>query len=191
MGSVNAAGSWSGRSAGTRAPAGRSCFITPAVLVRLGPAKPAGYAVAIEFYHLGTGGAGTPLNGLAVDQYGLAYALGSHQVGDPNGRPGHTKWVIPAWIVAEYSDVAQAPGIPAAQLAAARKALSCGTLAELDQATQAPLTASRFAIELPSLTDPDRFPLPPCPGPREGTLPLGTSLAGAPRACRPPEPSTG
>jgi arabinofuranosyltransferase len=103
------------------------------------------YPVAVALYHLGIGGAGTPLDGLVVDQYGLAYALGSHQVGDPNGRPGHTKWVIPAWILAEYSNVTQAPGIPAAQLAAARKALSCSTLAELDQATQAPLTVSRFA----------------------------------------------
>jgi len=102
------------------------------------------YSVAITFSLLGIGGAGTPLDGLVVDQHGLAYALGSHQVGDPNGRPGHTKWVIPAWIVAEYSNVTQAPGIPAAQLAAARKALSCGPLAELDQATQAPLTAGRF-----------------------------------------------
>ena len=102
------------------------------------------YSVAITVGLLGIGGAGTPLDGLVVDQHGLAYALGSHQVGDPNGRPGHTKWVIPAWIVAEYSNVTQAPGIPAAQLAAARKALSCGPLAELDQATQAPLTASRF-----------------------------------------------
>jgi arabinofuranosyltransferase len=75
----------------------------------------------------------------------LTRDLGSHQAGDRGGRPGHTKWVIPAWIVAEYSNVTQAPGIPAAQLAAARKALSCGTLAELDQATQAPLTASQIA----------------------------------------------
>jgi arabinofuranosyltransferase len=108
------------------------------------PLSQPGYSVAVEFYRLGTGGAGTPLDGLVVDQYGLAYALGSHQVGDPNGRPGHTKWVIPAWVVAEYSNVTQAPGIPAAQLAAAREALSCGTLSELDQATQAPLTASQF-----------------------------------------------
>ena len=103
-----------------------------------------GYSVGIGVYILGTGGAGTPLNGLVVDLHGLAYALGSHLVGDPNGRPGHTKWVDPAWIVAEDSNVTQAPGIPAAQLAAARKALSCGKLAELDQATQAPLTVSRF-----------------------------------------------
>jgi arabinofuranosyltransferase len=118
------------------------------------PGTPAGYAavplsrpsypVALAFSLLGQGGAGTPLDGLVVDQHGLSYALGSHLVGDPNGRPGHAKWAVPAWIVAEYSDVTQAPGIPAAQLAAARKALSCGALAELDQATQAPLTIGRF-----------------------------------------------
>jgi arabinofuranosyltransferase len=109
------------------------------------PLSRPGYPVAVTAYILGTWGAGTPLDGLVVDMHGLAYGLGSHLVGDPNGRPGHAKWVDPAWVVAEYSDVTQAPGIPAAQLAAARKALSCGSLAELGQATAAPLTASRFA----------------------------------------------
>ena len=104
------------------------------------------YSVTVTVSILGTGGAGTPLDGLVVDQHGLSYALGSHLVGDPNGRPGHAKWAVPAWIVAEYSNVTQAPGIPAAQLAAARKALSCGPLAELDQAVQAPLTVRRFAM---------------------------------------------
>ena len=103
------------------------------------------YSVAVTVTILGAGGAGTPLDGLVVDQHGLSYALGSHLVGDPNGRPGHAKWAVPAWIVAEYSNVTQAPGIPAAQLAAARKALSCGPLAELDQAVHAPLTVSQFA----------------------------------------------
>ena len=70
------------------------------------------YSVALAFSLLGQGGAGTPLNGLVVDQRGLSYALGSHLVGDPNGRPGHTKWAIPTWIVAQYSDVTQAPGYP-------------------------------------------------------------------------------
>ena len=102
------------------------------------------YPVAVAVYALGTPGAGAPLDGLVVDQYSLAYALGSHQAVGPGGRPGHTKWVNPAWIVAEYSNVTRAPGIPAAQLAAAREALSCGPLAELDQATQAPLTVGRF-----------------------------------------------
>jgi arabinofuranosyltransferase len=102
------------------------------------------YTVATVAVYLGTEGAATPLDGLVVDQRGLSYALGSHQVGAPNGRPGHTRKVSPVWIVAEYSDVTQAPGMPAAQLAAARRALSCGGLAQLDQATRAPLTFGRF-----------------------------------------------
>ena len=109
------------------------------------PLSRPGYPVAVAVSILGAGGAGTPLDGLVVDQHGLSYALGSHLVADRGGRPGHAKWALPAWIVAEYSGVTQAPGVPAAQLAAARKALSCGPLAELDQATQAPLTASQFA----------------------------------------------
>ncbi len=116
------------------------------------------YSVAIAFSLLGTGGAGTPLDGLVVDQHGLAYALGSHQVGDPNGRPGHTKWVIPAWIVAEYSNVTQAAGIPASRMSPPRaSAPSCGPLAELDQATHAPPTgqpgsATNFRLHSLTLT---------------------------------------
>jgi arabinofuranosyltransferase len=128
---------------------------TPASWYVAVPLSRTRYPVAATFYILGTGGAGTPLDGLVVDMHGLSYAVGSHQVGDPNGRPGHTKWVAAAWVVAEYSDVTQAPGIPPAQLAAARKALSCGTLAELDQATQGPLTVSRLVASFfhsPALT---------------------------------------
>jgi arabinofuranosyltransferase len=113
------------------------------------------YPVAIVVYILGAWGAGTPLDGLVVDQRGLSYALGSHVTGTPDGRPGHTRFISPAWIAAEYSNVTKAPGIPATQLTAARKALSCGALAELDQATQAPLTIDRFVSSFfhsPSLT---------------------------------------
>jgi arabinofuranosyltransferase len=112
------------------------------------PLSRPGYAVADVATFLGAAGAGTPLDGLVVDQQGLSYALGSHQDALPDSRPGHTRWVWPAWIVAEYSNVSTAPGIPAVQIAAARKALSCGALAELDQATQAPLTAGRFVSNL-------------------------------------------
>jgi arabinofuranosyltransferase len=108
------------------------------------PLSRPGYPVAVVASLLGSAGAGTPLDGLVVDQHGLSYSLGSHQPGDPNGRPGHAKFAWAAWIVAEYSNVTTAPEIPDGQLAAARKALSCGALAELDQATQAPLTAGRF-----------------------------------------------
>lgn len=147
LGPANAAGSleWT---ISRDARSGRAVLLyqvaqwTPYVSVPLSRSR---YPVAVTGYILGSWGAGTPLDGLVVDMHGLSYALGSHLVGDPNGRPGHAKWVTPAWVVAEYSDVTQAPGIPAAQLAAARKALSCGPLAELDQATQGPLTAGRFA----------------------------------------------
>jgi len=112
------------------------------------PLNRPGYSVATAQYLLGTAGAGTPLDGLVVDQRGLSYALGSHEIGDPNARPGHTRWVTPVWIVADYSNVTSAPGIPAAQLAAARKAISCGKLPQLNQATAAPLTAGRFVSNI-------------------------------------------
>lgn len=102
-----------------------------------------GYPVGVDTIILGTWGAGTPLDGLVVDLHGLSSPLGSHLISS-GGRVGHKKLLPTLWTVAEYSDVTQAPGIPAAQLAAARKALSCGALAELDQATRAPLTFGRF-----------------------------------------------
>jgi arabinofuranosyltransferase len=103
-----------------------------------------GYSVADVVYILGSGGAGTPLDGLVVDLRGLSYALASHTVGNPDARPGHAIFISSAWIVAEYSDAATARGVPAGELAAARAALSCGRLAELNQATQAPLAFGRF-----------------------------------------------
>ena len=139
--------------------------------------------------HPGTGGAGTPLDGLVVDQRGLAYALGSHLVGDPNGRPGHTKWAIPAWVVAEIQRLRRTPAGPAAQLAAARKALSCGPLAELDRATQAPLTASRFAANFFHSLTLTTFRFSPDPGAAERLL--RTPFAGAPERGGKPRAATG
>jgi arabinofuranosyltransferase len=172
MGSANAKGSleWL---ISRDARSGRAVLLyqvtqwSPYVSVPLGRPR---YPVAVTAYILGTWGAGTPPGGLVVDMHGLAYAVGSHLVGDPSGRPGHAKWVDPAWVVAEYSDVTQAPGIPAAQLAAARKALSCGSLAELDQATQAPLTASRFASNFVHALTLTTFRFSPDPGTAEREL---------------------
>ena len=73
------------------------------------PLSRPGYPVAVAAYILGTYGAGVPLNGLVVDQIGLAYPLGSHLL-PTRRRPGHTKFVPSLWIVAEYSDVTKAPG---------------------------------------------------------------------------------
>jgi len=109
------------------------------------------YRIAITGYILGTWGAGTPLDGLVVDTTGIRAGLAPDR--RPQRLPRPQQEGPPVWIVAEYSDATTAPGIPAAQLAAARKALSCGALAELDQATQAALTLHRFVSNfLHSLT---------------------------------------
>jgi hypothetical protein len=45
------------------------------------------YPVAVVAYLLGSAGAGTPLDGLIVDQRGLSYALAAHVVGAPKRPP--------------------------------------------------------------------------------------------------------
>ncbi len=106
------------------------------------PARPIGVAGDI----LGTLGAQTPLDGLVVDIHGLSYALGSHLEPRTSGRVGHNKTVAPAWIVAQYttSDAASALGLRQTDIAAARRAINCGDLRELLQATTAPMSWHRF-----------------------------------------------
>jgi arabinofuranosyltransferase len=103
-----------------------------------------GWPVGIEGDILGTLGAQTPLNGLVVDIHGLSYALGSHLEPRPGGRIGHDKTADPVWIVAEYTTADTVPGIDPMTIAAARKALDCGDLRTLHQATTAPLSWNRF-----------------------------------------------
>jgi arabinofuranosyltransferase len=102
------------------------------------------YTIEMPGEILGTLGAVLPLNGLVIDQHGLSYALGAHFTADPTGRVGHAKTAPLVWIIAEYSKVSAAPGIDPGQLAAARTALSCGALADLDASSQAPMTFGRF-----------------------------------------------
>ena len=98
---------------------------------------------------LGYNGIVTPLNATAVDPLGPAYPLAAHQARPPGstaGRSGQDKPLDPAWIVADYTD----PGTPLpqgldpARVAAARHALSCGRLAELQRSVRAPMTPDRF-----------------------------------------------
>ena len=98
---------------------------------------------------LGNNGIVMPLDGTSVDTLGLAYPLAAHQeraVRRTAGRSGHEKPVDAAWIVADYTD----PGTPVpagldpARVAAARQALRCGGLAELQASVRGPLTFDRF-----------------------------------------------
>jgi arabinofuranosyltransferase len=105
--------------------------------------------MAGAFGLLGNNGIVMPLDGTSVDTLGLAYPLAAHQAREgvrTAGRAGHEKPLDPAWIVADWTD----PGTPVpagvdpAAVAAARHALNCGELAELQASVRDPLTPERF-----------------------------------------------
>jgi arabinofuranosyltransferase len=81
-----------------------------------------------------------------VDHSGLADPLASRLQLASRGRPGHEKGLPMAWIIARFGDPgAPVPaGIPAADVEAARRALDCGPLRELQDATTDHLTVGRF-----------------------------------------------
>ncbi|MPQ97744.1 hypothetical protein GB931_07380 [Modestobacter sp. I12A-02628] len=84
-----------------------------------------------------------------VDVYGLTDPVAAHLEAPPPGRPGHEKRLPAAWLLARYGSPELArvsgPGLPdAADVAAARVALTCGAAAELVEATSAPLSWTRF-----------------------------------------------
>jgi arabinofuranosyltransferase len=94
-----------------------------------------------------------------VDLFGLADPITSRMRLRARGRPGHEKHQpgVRAWTVARFADPA-APlpaGLSPEGVAAARAALQCGALRELDGALHEPLTWRRFLRNValaPSLT---------------------------------------
>ncbi|MCP3798316.1 hypothetical protein NLX83_03500 [Allokutzneria sp. A3M-2-11 16] len=102
----------------------------------LGPNRP--HRVGMVWQMLGSAGAVTPLDQLAIDPIGLSYPLAAHlELTDRNGRVGHEKMLPRVWISADY-------GMPTKENEAARRALSCGDLAELQESVRAPMTWERF-----------------------------------------------
>jgi len=98
---------------------------------------------------LGTGGAVAPLDGLVVDTLGLANPLGARITPFGTGGVGHEKQLPWWWTLADVADPAHddpspVGGVPTAEIRAARRALTCGALAELRASTRDPLTWSRF-----------------------------------------------
>lgn len=76
-----------------------------------------------------------------IDQLGLGDPLASRVHLKGRGRPGHEKELPYAWIVARLSGPHEGED---AAVAAARHAMSCDVLSELDRATRAPLDVSLF-----------------------------------------------
>ncbi|MFC4036344.1 hypothetical protein ACFO3J_33600 [Streptomyces polygonati] len=124
-------------------PGGRNGFASLPLAHRFGARTAASYDL------LGYNGVVTPLADASVDPLGLAYPLAAHQARTARrtaGRSGHEKPLDPAWIIADYTDPGAAlpPGLDPARVRAARHALTCGPLAELQSSVRAPLTPSRF-----------------------------------------------
>ncbi|SEN58882.1 hypothetical protein SAMN05216267_100722 [Actinacidiphila rubida] len=124
-------------------PAGGSRFVSLPLAARFRTRLAGSYPL------LGYNGIVTPLDATSVDPLGLAYPLAAHQeraAGGTGGRSGHGRGLDPAWIVADYTD----PGTPlpagfdARRVQAARHALSCGPLAELQHSVRAPMTPGLF-----------------------------------------------
>jgi arabinofuranosyltransferase len=83
------------------------------------------------------------------DGYGLASDLAAHSVSIPGGRPGHSKWLVASWEIADAGrgDVAtdgQPHVFDPAEIDAARKALRCPDVQDVLASTRTPLTFSRF-----------------------------------------------
>jgi arabinofuranosyltransferase len=80
-----------------------------------------------------------------IDNIGLANPLASRLQLAARGRPGHEKSLPLPWHIARFADPAAAvPDGAQSEVEAARRALGCGPLRELQAATTDRLTISRF-----------------------------------------------
>ncbi len=80
------------------------------------------------------------------DSYSLANPIGSHTTVAVHTRPGHEKYLGPAWMIARFGVPGSppAPGGPSStQIAAAHRALGCQPLAGYLRAITAPMTPGR------------------------------------------------
>jgi arabinofuranosyltransferase len=134
---------------------------------------PPGRPDELVWLNLGVAGALAPLDARVTDTVGLANPLAAHTTIIPDGRVGHDKNLPRAWYIAASG--AQPPDDRAADpgdVAAARRALRCPALVELDASVRAPLTTARFWANLTGAYDRTllRFPRDPvlaevaCPG---------------------------
>ena len=87
------------------------------------------------------------------DAYSLANPIGSHTVIVHHARPGHEKFIGPAWMVARFGipgELVPSLGgqLAAYQVSSARQALACAPLSTYLEAITAPVTSSRFFSDM-------------------------------------------
>jgi arabinofuranosyltransferase len=127
---------------------GEAGFRSPGHWVEVRPGEPE-TVVAFPSVGLLGYGAGTAVH--VVDQLGLGDVVGARHRLEVRRRPGHEKFLDPAWIFARFADVSEPlpPGAPLpAAISAARRVLRCGDMAEVIAAAREPLTAQRFLANL-------------------------------------------
>ncbi|NGO77349.1 hypothetical protein G6045_17020 [Streptomyces sp. YC504] len=109
---------------------------------------------------LGHAGVAIPLDEIAVDYLGLSNPLGAHMQPTIFKKAGHEKPIKRSWVIADYTDPA-ATDSPAVR--AARHALTCGAIAELQDSVRAPLTPGRFWQNLTGAWERTRLRIPADP----------------------------
>ncbi len=79
------------------------------------------------------------------DSYSLANPIGSHFTVSHHGRPGHEKYVSPAWMVGRFGSPGTTPParISARSVTSARRAVTCAPLDDYLHAITAPMSFSR------------------------------------------------
>ncbi|MEV7099695.1 hypothetical protein AB0M80_43450 [Amycolatopsis sp. NPDC051045] len=133
------------------------------------PARTGAMVVGV---YLGTVGMLAPTGVGIVDFWGLANPIGA-RFDFPTVKPGHSKPLGNAWLLADHA-APEAPVHPSGnfavsgtvtpeQVTAARHALSCGDLAEIQRSTREPLTFKRFWDNLTGAWRRTRVTIPPDP----------------------------
>ncbi len=138
-------------------PTGSPCVVVtnPFLPVDTAAARPARsalpFALAVNLPAIGVIGFVAGPRVYVYDEFSLANPVGSHTTVTHHARPGHEKFVGPAWMVGRFG-VPGAPGVPGgpapAEVAAARRALGCDPLRSYLRAITAPLTLSRAFDDL-------------------------------------------
>lgn len=104
-------------------------------------------ATVVAFPNVGLLGYGAGVEVHVVDQLGLGDVVAARQRVEVRGRPGHEKFLDPAWAFARFADLSEPlpPGAPSPPaISAARRAVGCAELAEVIAAAREPLTRQRF-----------------------------------------------
>jgi arabinofuranosyltransferase len=141
---------------GTRLLAWRSSAIEPVVYAGVPLRRDLPYEAAFITGNLGITGVRAGRHVHIIDPSGLSDPFASRVRLAARGRPGHEKRLDFAWIQARFADARVVPDDAAQQInggtvqpapgavAAARRALRCGELRDIEAAVTEPLTPTRF-----------------------------------------------